>query len=269
MFIAEEYAGFTSKLQYAHLPVEVIKKAKDLMLDTLGVAFAAGQEDSTIAAQKAAAKWGTGGHTIWGLPGEASILGASLVNGTMAHTLDYDDTHTGGIVHGSACIIPAAFAAAEYHRCDGRDLITAVVAGWELAARIGLAAPGKFHERGFHTTAIAGTFGAALAVAKLMDLNEKQITNALGISGSMVSGVNEYLSNESWPKRFHAGWAAHNGIVASTLAIENFTGPQSIFEGGCGLYKVYANSEKIDLKALTRDIGLTWEITFDLGNNQC
>lgn len=260
MLVAEEYANFFSKLKYAQLPAEVVKKTKELILDTLGVALAAGKEESTYAAYKAAATWGAGDNVLWGFSRNSSILGASLVNGTMAHTLDYDDTHTGGIVHGSACIIPAAIAAAEYRNRDGRDLITAIVAGWELAARIGLAAPGKFHERGFHTTSVAGTFGATLAVAKLLDLAERQIIHALGISGSMVSGVNEYLSNESWPKRFHAGWAAHNGIVASTLAAEHFTGPKSIFEGRYGLYKAYANLEKWDLRLLTHGFGSDWEI---------
>jgi len=260
MFIAEEYAGFIAKLKYAQLPAKVIQKTKDLTLDTVGVALAAAKEESSYAAYQATAKWGVGNHFIWGFPGKSSMLGASLANGTMAHTLDYDDTHTGGIVHGSACIIPAAAAAAEYHNCGGQDLIRAIVAGWELAARIGLAAPGKFHERGFHTTSVAGTFGATLAVATLLELTERQIVHALGISGSMVSGVNEYLSNESWPKRFHAGWAAHNGIVASTLAAEGFTGPPSIFEGRYGLYKAYANLQKWDLRPLMQDLGSVWEI---------
>jgi 2-methylcitrate dehydratase PrpD len=260
MLIAEEYAGFAAKLKYARLPAEVIKKAKDLIMDTVGVALAAAKEESSGAARRAAAQWGTGNHFIWGFPGNSSMLGASLANGTMAHTLDYDDTHTGGIVHGSACIIPAAVAAAEYQNRDGRDLIKAIVAGWELAARIGLAAPGKFHERGFHTTSVAGTFGATLAVATLLELTERQTVHALGISGSMVSGVNEYLSNESWPKRFHAGWAAHNGIVASTLAAEGFTGPPSIFEGRYGLYKAYTDLANGDLKPLTQGLGSVWEI---------
>lgn len=260
MFLAEEYARFHSLLKFANLPAEVVQKTKDLILDTLGVALAARQEESTSVACRAAGMWGSGDHVLWGFPEDVSILGASLVNGTMAHTLDYDDTHTGGIVHGSACIIPAAIAAAESRQRDGRELITAVVAGWELAARIGLAAPGKFHERGFHTTSVAGTFGATAAAAQLFALTEEQTVYALGISGSMVSGLNEYQSNESWPKRFHAGWASHNGIVASTLAMEGFTGPRSVFEGRDGLFRAYANPGEMDLGRLTAGLGMDWEI---------
>jgi len=109
--------------------------------------------------------------------------------------------------------------------------------------RVGMAAPGEFHARGWHATAVCGTFGATVAAGRLEGLERGRLTAALGIAGSFASGVNEHLEDGSWVKRVHPGWAAHSGIVAAGLARGGFSGPATIFEGRFGLYRTFLRAE--------------------------
>lgn len=259
---SQQLAEFVAALRYEDLPPDVVTAAKRHMLDAVGVALAA----SAI---------GAGAPVIemtrsWAGAREASVLGydfgapapwAALANGTLTHALDYDDTHVESVVHPSAFVMPAAFAVAEEIGASGRDLITAAVAGYEVATRIGAAAPGRFHVRGQHTTGLCGTFGAAAVAGRLWGLTADEIAQALGIAGSQSSGLFAYLSDGSETKRFHAGWAAHGGIVAADLARRGFTGPSTIFEGPHGLYDAFLAGEEPDRARLVRGLGSEWETT--------
>ena len=152
---------------------------------------------------------------------------AALANGAAAHAIEMDDTHSGGSIHLGATMYSAALALAETMPETSSDaFLTAVVAGFEAAARIAMAVQPKEHYAlGFHMTATCGVFGAAITSAKLLGLTMEQTLAAVGIAGSMAAGSMEFLADGAWTKRIHPGLAAQNGIHAALLAAEGFTGP--------------------------------------------
>src|SRR5690606_37824847 len=164
--------------------------------------------------------------------GPASVMGdgktyspavAALLNGALGHSLDFDDTHADSSLHPSAPVVPAAFAVGEAVGASGAEVLTAIVAGYEVCCRLGNALdPSSHYARGFHPTATAGTFGAAAAAAKLYRLPAERIATAFGVSGSQAAGSLQFLENGAWNKRFQVGAAAMNGVVAATLAKEGF-----------------------------------------------
>ncbi len=262
MTAAETLASFCARLSFDAIPERAVHAAKRHVLDTLGVALAAASNGVAHPIVDAVRAW-AGAR-------EASVLGhdfgapaphAALANGTLAHALDFDDTHVESVVHPSAFVVPAAFAVAEESGSDGKTLLTASVAGYEVATRIGAAAPGRFHARGLHTTGVAGPFGAAAVAGVVWGLTEAQIAHAFGIAGSQSSGLFAYLADGSETKRFHAGWAAQGGIVAADLARRGFTGPRTIFEGPHGLFDALLAGEKHDAPRLVRGLGDEWETT--------
>jgi 2-methylcitrate dehydratase PrpD len=257
---SQTLAGFCTELTFGSLPGDVVHAAKRHVLDAIGVALAAA--DAGVASPV------VDSVLAWAGAREASVIGydfgapaphAALANGTLAHALDYDDTHPESIVHPSAFVVAAALAVAEESEASGRDFLTACVAGYEVSTRIGAAAPGRFHARGLHTTGIAGTFGAAAVAGVLWGLTHAQLTHALGIAGSQSSGLFSNLADGSETKRFHAGWAAQGGIIAADLARRGFTGPATIFEGPHGLFDAMLAGETHDAGRIVRGLGDEWE----------
>jgi 2-methylcitrate dehydratase PrpD len=181
-----------------------------------------------------------------------------LVNGTAAHGEDFDDTFEGGPVHAGAVIVPAVLAACERHNPDGRMALIGIAAGTEVLCRLSLVVPKAVHKAGFHPTAIFGAMGAAAGVGAALNLNAKQIVDALGIAGSMAGGIIEYLAEGAWTKRLHAGWAAQSGIRAALLARGGFVGPRTVFEGVHGLFHGFAHTSDGDYNALLGDFGTRW-----------
>jgi len=178
------------------------------------------------------------------------------------HSLEFDDTHTGSIMHGSSVIAAAALAAGEAHGASGAALLGAYARGWEALARFGLAAPGRFHAQGFQATSVAGTLAAALVAAELAGLSEDETVAALGIALSQSSGVMEFLSNASSVKSLHSGWAAHGGVLAAMLARAGMTGPETSLEGRWGLFRQFADDDTAAerLRALLVDLGSKWHL---------
>ncbi len=256
-------AEFALALRHDDIPPSARDAAARSLLDVLGVAIR-GRQHPVAAKGLAGARalsQGQGTSVVWGT-GEALQVGAAaMANGIAAHVDDFDDTHSDGIVHGSAVIAPLTLALATERGASGKDLLAAFVAGWEVAARVGMAARGGFHVRGFHTTSIAGIFGATAAAARLMGLNSDQTVHALGLAGSMASGINEYLSNGSSSKTLHCGWSAQGALVAATMAGAGMTGPLSVFEGRDGLLRAYGMPERVDVQALDKGLGSAWEVT--------
>ncbi|MEV6299993.1 MmgE/PrpD family protein [Actinoplanes sp. NPDC051861] len=217
------------------------------ILDTLGNALSAYAEkdaDAAPAALTAMRRWA-------GVP-ESSVIGygdrlpapsAAFVNGVLAHSLDYDDTHLPSVLHPSASVVPAALAAAEAGAPG--DLIAAIAAGIEVTNRLGMAGcdpetgANLYFERGQHATSICGTIGAAVAVARLYELDARRIADAIGIAASMGAGVLEANRTGGSVKRAHCGWAAHGGVVAATLAAEGLTGPPTVLEGRFGFFTAH------------------------------
>jgi 2-methylcitrate dehydratase PrpD len=256
-------AEFSIALDLEQIPSAAREAAARSLLDIVGVGIR-GREHEVAARGLAGARAlsrGAGTAAVWGSSERLDTGAAVLANGIAAHVDDFDDTHADAIVHGSAVIAPVAIALAAEQRRSGAELLAAFVAGWEVAARVGLAARGTFHERGFHTTSIAGVFGATVAAAKLLGLTPAQATHAMGLAGSQASGINEYLSNGSSSKTLHCGWAGHAAVVAATMAKAGMTGPASVFEGRYGVLRAYGHPERCDVAALDKDLGSQWEMT--------
>jgi 2-methylcitrate dehydratase PrpD len=253
--LAERLAAFAADLEFDTLPDEVVASVRLRALDVLGLGLAASTYDFAKPVIAAAADGGP--CTIMGSASTASPAGAALVNGTLAHGLDFDDTHAASITHASAVVVPSVLAIGESRGIAGPEVITAVVAGYEAIARLGMAAPGAFHARGWHATSVCGVFAAALAAGKLLRLDATRLTHALGLAGSFASGVMEFLEDGSAVKRLHAGWAAHAGVVAATLAAGGLTGPATVLEGRFGFYRTFVGVAP--LTEVFETLGRRWE----------
>ena len=256
---AKTLGEWAACLRAEDIPAAVRDNAALRVLDTIGCALAGAREEHAPSVLALVSRWGGPGlSTIWGTTLTAAPPQAALANGALAHGLDFDDTHADSVCHASAVLVPAVLALAESERLDGRDALTALVAGYEAMIRIGMAAPGRFHERGWHATAVCGAFGAALAAGKSLGLDANRLAAALGIAASMASGVMEFLEDGSWIKRLHPGWAAQSGIQAAALAQDGFTGPATALEGRLGFYRA-ALGEVPDIAKQLKNLGDEWE----------
>src|SRR5712691_9848178 len=256
-------AEWAARLRAEDIPASVRENAALRVLDTLGCALAGAREDHVPAVLALIARSGEAGPcTVVGSSLTTGPAQAALANGAMAHGLDFDDTHADSVCHGSAVLVPAVLALAESEHLSGQAALTALVAGYEAMLRIGMAAPGRFHERGWHATAVCGPFGAAVTAGKCLGLDEDGLTAALGIAASMASGVMEFLEDGSWVKRLHPGWAGQAGATAAALARAGFPGPATILEGRYGLYRTFVSTDPDPLPFDT--LGRTWE-TLNVG----
>ena len=205
---------------------------------------------------------GKGTSTVFGQSSGAAPADAALINGGLMHSLEFDDTHTGSIMHGSSLIASAVLAAGEANGSSGAELLGAYARGWDVLIRFGLASPGGFHAHGFQATSAAGTLAAALVAAELGRLSEDETIAALGISLSQASGVMEFLSNGASVKSLHSGWAAHGGLLAATLARAGMTGPETSLEGRWGLFRQFAADDGAAkrFEAMLGDLGQRWHL---------
>jgi 2-methylcitrate dehydratase PrpD len=194
-----------------------------------------------------------------GTSDRVAAANAVIANGTLAHGLDYDDTLEEAIVHTGCCAGMTALAAGEEVAASGAKVLEAAIVGTEVLCKVGLVAPGKFHARGFHPTAICSTFGAAAAAGKLYGLNASQWVDAFGLCGSQSSGIIEYLADGTWTKRIHPGWSAHGGVIATLLAKEGFRGPAKVLEGTHGFFSAFGGKNQYDFEKIF-ELGQRWEI---------
>lgn len=254
-------ADFAAGLSYDTLPADVAARAKLLIFDTVGIALRSRWDaESTPSLIKAVEKLGmaNGTATVIGDSGGYTPAGAALINGALAHSLDFDDTHARGSIHASAPIVPAALAAAEEAGAKGAQVIAAIVAGYEVQIRLSLAlGPSDHYARGFHPTATCGAFGAAAASGNIMGLSADQMASAFGICLSQTSGSMQFLSDGAWTKRSHVGHAAMCGLMAATLAGEGFVGPAEAFEGKAGF--LISHAPNPDPEKAAADLGDVWE----------
>ena len=259
--MTRQLANFAADLSYDDLPAEVVERTKLLIFDITGVMVRARHDaESTASMISAVERLGlaSGDCSVMGDPRAYAPTAAALVNGTLAHSLDFDDTHAAGSLHSSAPIVPAALAAAEMAGSSGRDLIAACVVGYEVQIRLALALnPSEHYDRGFHPTATCGVFGAAAAAGRLLGLDGVGIQSAFGIALSQAAGSMQFLADGSWTKRSHVGQAAQNGLICATLAAEGFKGPDEAFEGNWGFLSAYAPNP--DGAKVTDRLGVHWE----------
>jgi 2-methylcitrate dehydratase PrpD len=260
--VARRYARFTLGPALDDVPAPAVDKAKQLVLDIIGSCLASSREEFGRAALRATES--LGGPPESTLIGAATRVGAShavLANGTLAHGLDFDDTREDAIVHTGSVAVTTALAVGEATGASGRAVLEAAIAGVEVMCRVGLAVPGRFHARHYHPTSLAGSFAAAAVAGRLRGLTEDQLVSAFGICGSQAGGIIEYLTDGSWTKRLHPGWAAHAGVVAALLARSGFTGPETVFEGAHGFYQAFAGGhDAARVDELLGTLGRTWEL---------
>jgi 2-methylcitrate dehydratase PrpD len=254
--IAEQLAERVVALAGVRPPAAVVSKCEDLLVDVAGLCITARNEDYIISSL---AGWDEEGPcTAIGHVRGMSAAGAAFINGTAAHGEDFDDTFEGGPVHAGAVVVPAVLAACERYRLEGGSALAGIAVGTEVMCRLSTVVPKAVHKAGFHPTAIFGVMGAAAGVGAALALNAKQIVDALGIAGSMASGIIEYLAEGAWTKRLHPGWAAQSGYRAALLARGGFFGPRTVLEGVHGLFHGFAHTTEGDYEALIGDFGARW-----------
>jgi 2-methylcitrate dehydratase PrpD len=199
--------------------------------------------------------------SVIGLDASLPAPNAAFANAMLCHGLDFDDTPSDSIAHVSTVVCPAAVAAGEASGSSGRDLLAAIVGGNEVVTRVGMAASGAFHARGFHPTAVCGIFGAAAAAARLAGTSTEATVSALGIAGSFAGGLFAYLDDATPTKPMHPAWAAHGGLLATRLASLGAEGPPGVLEGRFGVYHAFVGAKQgeVDVDAQLADLGSRWE----------
>ena len=261
--ISEDLARFAGAFSTDRIPAAVTARAKHLILDAVGIALASTTYDFAHRAMTAISGLaGSGDSAVIGMPARLPLRDAALVNGILVHGLDFDDTHSGGVIHATASVLPTVLAVGARQRASGREMLAAYVLGVEVAARLGAVAKGAFHQVGFHPTGLIGAFACTLAAGRLMGLGEKQLVMAQGLTLSAGSGSLEFLEDGAWNKRFHPGWAAVAGITAAALAQQGFVGAKRAYEGRFGLYASHLQNhfDPANLALATAGLGETWEL---------
>src|ERR1700730_13637412 len=260
--LAEELARFALALRYEDIPAAVRERAKHLILDAAGIALASTTYPFASVSFAAMQELGTGTAPVIGIGRQLALRDAVLMNGILIHGLDFDDTHSRGIVHATSSSFPCALALADRDEQDGRALLAAYAVAMEVSTRLGAVAKGGFHQVGFHPTGLIGAFGCTLAAARLLGLDADRATMAQGITLSMASGSMECLEDGAWTKRVHPGWAGVVGITAATLAKHGFVGPRGAYGGRFGLFASHLGKyfEQADLALATENLGRSWQI---------
>jgi 2-methylcitrate dehydratase PrpD len=264
--MARRLAGFAVEHDYDRLPEEVRHSVRQRTLDTLGIMVAAAPLPTSRSVRDyARAQGGRAEAHAVGLAEPLPAELAALVNGTLAHSLDYDDTHLPSVLHPSATIVPASLAMGEAVGRNGREVVAAIAVGLETCVRIGMAGydsqarNNTYFDRGQHATSMCGTIGAAVSAAVLLGLDADGVGHAIGLAVSMAGGVIEANRTGGTVKRIHCGWAAHAAICAARLAAHGITGPPTVLEGRFGFFRAFLDGH-YDADAIDAGLGERWEV---------
>jgi 2-methylcitrate dehydratase PrpD len=248
-------------LAYQDVPPAIVQKAKDVILDEIGVILAASRYPAgKIATEIAREQGGSPQSSVMGADLKTSMVNAALANGIMGHDMELDESFTGGL-HAAAVIVPAAFAVAEAQKCDDKTLILSVLAAFDMTGRLFRAMDYRWQmERGFHSTCTIGTITAAVAAGKLFGLDQAQFTSALGLAGSQACGLMGILAEkEHFAKSFQTGIPARNGVTAALFARKGYLGPPDVFEGRYNLIEAFTGRR--NFAPLTEELGQRFDIT--------
>ena len=259
---AATFADFVCNFELNAVPAAVIARAKLSILDAFGIGLASSNYDF--------AKTTTAALTELGGVGKFPVIGSDLhlpqrdaahLNGTLIHGLDFDDTHSEAVVHTSASTVPTMLIAGLANDASGHAALGAFIIGSECASRIGAAARGGFHEKGFHPTGVVGAFGSVLAAGYLYKLNHEQLLDAQGIVLSKAAGSMQFLDDGAWTKRNHPGWASVCAQTAVVMAKHGFFGPRDPYFGRFGLFPAHTpDGRAINPGKLTDHLGEQWEM---------
>jgi 2-methylcitrate dehydratase PrpD len=254
---------YIAKLKFSDLPPEVVQKAKGIVLDTLGCAIAG----YTLASHEfhwiydlAKEMGGNPESTVWLAGMKTSSPQAALVNGTLVHTVDFDDTHMGSIAHLGAPVVSSALAMGEKTGADGPSVLTALVLAYEVAGRIGRAIMPS-HYKYWHPTGTLGTIASAVAASKLMNLPPDRTEQALGLAADGASGLRYCIDFGDFSKSLHPGFSAWKGILSALVIGKGATGPKGLLEYKSGFCEAY--SDEPAMKHLTEDLGSSYEVLTD------
>ena len=253
--LARTLAAYCSSIEAATAD-DVLDQVRLYVLDTLAVILGGSTALSSQAMRRALVVDGCARQgTVAGAGRVASWQDAALINGTYGHALELDDDHRVAVLHPGAVVVPAALAACEAAGASGRRFLAAVLAGYEVMCRLGLALRGKPFDHGMHPTALFGVFGAAAAAGVGMGLSAEALTRCLGIAGTQAFGLTEWRADGSWIKRLHPGRAAQSGLLAASLARQGFTGPATILDGPGGFFRVFSFGEQANTGDIAAGLG--------------
>jgi 2-methylcitrate dehydratase PrpD len=262
--VSQQLAEFVVESRDEELDPAVAHDSLRRLRDLFGVALAAADSEAANAAAELARIWGGAAEaTLLARSEKSGRASAAFYNGTLAHSLDFDDTHLPSIIHPSASAVPAALAAAEVANADPAQLLHGIAAGNEVCIRLGMggfdAALGNsiFFERGQHATAICGAIGAAVAAGSIYELDKRGIADVIAVSASMGAGILEANRMGGSVKRIHCGWAAHAGLAAAELVRLGITGPSTALEGRFGFFEAFCG-ERAQVAAVTENLGERW-----------
>ena len=259
--IAEVVAEFVVKTRFKDLPKETVDQVKHYIVDCVGCMVGAGKEPQAQALLKVMKEEGGSPHSsVFGQGFKTSAMNAALLNGTLGHIFDFDDDHREGTMHPSVAVFPAVFALGEKLKVSGKELLRAFILGLEVMIRVGEAYLGKSYYQGFHPTGTCGIFGASAGSALILGSNVKQMTYALGLAGSFAAGTLEWRTEGSWQKPLQAGHPAMCGVLAGSLAKQDFIGARTIFEGPDGVIRAFSFKDTYDYDRITGTLGKKWEM---------
>ena len=252
-------ARFASGLGFERIPGPVLRRAEDLLLDWFGSALAGkgARPVETIARVARAMGPADGPSQVLVSRATTSPMFAAMVNAAASHFAEQDDVHNGSVFHPGSVVIPPALAVAQALGSSGRDLLTAIVAGYEVGIRIGEFL-GRSHYKVFHTTGTAGTVAAAAATGRLLGLSAERMLDAFGSAGTQAAGLWEFLRDAADSKQLHTAKAASDGLLAAYLAKDGFTGARRILEGEQGM--AAGMSSDADPAKLTDRLGERWAL---------
>lgn len=259
--IAGTFAELACNLDAAALPAATLDYARRLLLDGIGCLLAGALGQPAAMAAAALRRMGapsTGASTDFVRGVAAAPRDAAFVNGVALYSVGVNDIHRPAIVHPGGAIIPVLLAVGEERRSTGSELLAAMVLGYEMSARLGMATHPSHWDRGFHPTGTFNTFGAALAAGRLTGLNRAQLVCALGIAGSQAAGLQAFHTDGTLTMVFHAGRAAQNGIEAAALAAEGYSGPATVFEDPRGFLRAFSDEPRVE--RMTEGLGRQWEL---------
>ena len=258
--VTMQLAKFVADLRFDDIPPAVLAKAKQHLLDGLGNQLAAAtiSEPARVVIGLIREWGGRDEATVVGYGFKAPVPHAALGNAMLGHGVELDDAHGKALTKAGSVLVPSTIAVGELNGASGQDVIAALVAGYDVAIRIGLAINPSHRKRGFHTTGTASVFGAAAATAKLCGGDAERVAWALGLAGMQAAGIQGFLDDPCMAKPFSPGKAAFNGTMAGLLAARGFTGPRTILESKEGFLRAYADEVKAD--ELTRGLGREFKL---------
>jgi len=254
-----QLAAFAAGLRFDDIPAPVLRRAEDLMLDWLASALAGARARQVLAVERFAQAMGPqhGPSQVLIADRKTSPLFAAMVNAAASHVVEQDDVHNSSVFHPATVVFPPALAVAQAANASGRELLAAVVAGYEVGIRVGEFL-GRSHYRVFHTTGTAGTLAAAAATGRILQLTEAQMSHAFGSAGTQAAGLWEFLRDGADSKQLHTAHAAAAGLASAFLAREGFTGAQRILDGAQGM--AAGMSDDADPARLTDRLGSRWAL---------